>query len=142
MKFREKYAFLSNFYDAPVIFRGKYYPTSEHAYQAAKFTDENIQEEIRRCSTPGQSKRLARRYADRIVDNWNDVKKSIMYSILCEKFKHPELKRKLLEVDEPIVEENNWGDTYWGVCDGEGENHLGKILTRIKREIQVFDNDT
>lgn len=34
--------------------------------------------------------------------------------------------------NEELVEGNNWNDTYWGVCKGVGENHLGKILIRIR----------
>lgn len=34
-----------------------------------------------------------------------------------------------------IVEENSWRDTYWGVCKGVGENHLGKILMKIRDEL-------
>lgn len=28
------------------------------------------------------------------------------------------------------------GDTYWGVVDGKGENHLGKILMKVRSEIR------
>lgn len=30
------------------------------------------------------------------------------------------------------MEENNWGDKFWGTVNGVGENHLGKILMRIR----------
>jgi predicted NAD-dependent protein-ADP-ribosyltransferase YbiA (DUF1768 family) len=35
-----------------------------------------------------------------------------------------------------LVEYNYWGDLYWGVCRGEGENHLGRILMEIRSEIR------
>jgi predicted NAD-dependent protein-ADP-ribosyltransferase YbiA (DUF1768 family) len=31
-----------------------------------------------------------------------------------------------------LIEGNWWGDTYWGVCNGVGENHLGKLLMKIR----------
>lgn len=32
-------------------------------------------------------------------------------------------------------EGNTWGDKFWGVCDGEGENHLGKLLMEVRAEL-------
>ena len=34
-----------------------------------------------------------------------------------------------------IVEGNTWGDVFWGVCNGIGENHLGNILMDVRDEI-------
>lgn len=142
MKFRGNYNFLSNFYPARVFFEGEWYATAEHAYQAAKFDDPEIKEAIKNSETPGRAKRLAASNSDKISDHWNKHKLPIMYTIVSQKFKNnPKLKQKLIEVDEPIVEHNEWNDTFWGVCNGEGENNLGKILERVKREILVFDND-
>ncbi len=31
-----------------------------------------------------------------------------------------------------IVERNTWNDTFWGVCKGKGENHLGILLMEIR----------
>jgi len=36
---------------------------------------------------------------------------------------------------------NHWGDRYWGVCDGKGENNLGKIQMGIRRFWQDKDKD-
>ena len=38
-EFQGEYRFLSNFWPAQVVFEGVTYPTSEHAYQAAKTLD-------------------------------------------------------------------------------------------------------
>lgn len=36
-----------------------------------------------------------------------------------------ELKQKLLATgNEELVEGNNWGDTFWGMVNEVGENHL------------------
>ena len=37
--------------------------------------------------------------------------------------------------DAELVEDNWWGDKFWGVCNGEGENHLGKLLMKIRDEL-------
>lgn len=40
-----------------------------------------------------------------------------------------ELGEKLLATGVVNIEEgNSWGDTFWGVCEGHGENHLGKLI--------------
>ncbi len=61
-----------------------------------------------------------------------------MYKVNLIKFtRHPEPKDKLLGTGSKYLEETNWwNDTYCGVCKGTGENHLGRILTRIRTEIQ------
>ena len=35
-RFAGPHRFLSNFYPAPLVWEGRYWPTAEHAYQAAK----------------------------------------------------------------------------------------------------------
>ena len=45
----------------------------------------------------------------------------------------PELRTKLADTeDEELIEGNTWNDTYWGVCRGVGENHLGKLLMEVR----------
>jgi N-glycosidase YbiA len=140
MFFRGKYNFLSNFYPCQVEYEGMTYSTVEHAYQAAKFDDDELKKEIKNAETPGKSKRLAREYSEHIRNDWNKIKVSVMYELLCEKFmKNETLKQKLINIDEPIVEHNVWNDTFWGVCDGNGKNTLGKLLEKIKNEILLFD---
>jgi hypothetical protein len=31
-----------------------------------------------------------------------------------------------------LIEGNTWGDTFWGVCNGVGENNLGKTLMNVR----------
>ena len=60
-----------------------------------------------------------------------------MYEIVLAKFSQNEyLKRRLLETGNALlIEGNDWGDTYWGVCNGRGKNKLGKILMRVRTEL-------
>ena len=139
-RFQGEHRFLSNFWPAPVPYEGVVYPSVEHAYQAAKYPP-GVRDQFRRGS-PGAAKRLAKAMqhrADRRAD-WADVKYGIMFDLVWEKFRHhPHLKEKLLATgDQPIIEGNTWGDTYWGVdlVTGEGSNHLGNILTQVRRELR------
>lgn len=67
-------------------------------------------------------------------DNWDLVKVDIMSDICYAKFhQNPELLELLLATgSKKLVEGNTWGDTFWGVCHGEGANMLGKILMAIR----------
>ena len=69
--------------------------------------------------------------------DWEEVKNKVMYEIVLAKFtQNSDLKEKLLATgDEHLEEGNTWGDTIWGTVDGVGENRLGKILMRVRDEL-------
>lgn len=71
-------------------------------------------------------------------DDWDLIKDDVMYEVCLSKFlKNPILLQKLIDTgNEELVEGNTWGDRYWGVCDGVGKNHLGKILMRLRDEFK------
>lgn len=137
--FNGSYRFLSNFWPCVVHMDGKAYPSLEHAYQAAKTLDEGKRVWIRAAPTPGIAKRRGRQVTMR--EDWDRIKKRIMFKLVKDKFTRDEpLGTKLLETGNALlVEDNTWGDTYWGKCSGEGKNHLGKILIRARRELRQID---
>jgi len=61
-----------------------------------------------------------------------------METLLREKFsKDPELRAKLLNTGtSKLVEGNTWGDRFWGVCRGQGENNLGRLLMKVREELR------
>jgi ribA/ribD-fused uncharacterized protein len=67
-------------------------------------------------------------------DDWDDVKLGIMRDLVSRKFKQNKDLRLMLEAtgDQELVEGNTWNDTFWGVCNGEGCNWLGKILMEVR----------
>jgi|SRR5215472_9972582 len=135
-EFKGKYQFLSNFYPAPVRLDGLFYRSVEHAYQAAKTNSPKEREDIRKTIKPGDAKRLGRKVTLR--DDWEVVKLSVMMQLLQDKFSALPYSVGLIATgDEELVEGNNWGDTFWGVCAGQGENHLGKMLMQIRKELQL-----
>lgn len=134
--FRGEHFFLSNFYQAPITYDGLNYGSTEAAFQAQKTTDMN--ERVRfQFMTPAEAKRAGRKL--KLRPDWDEIKDRVMYEVCKEKFTmHKELRNKLLDTEfEDLVEGNTWNDTYWGVCDGVGENKLGKILMQIRKEIQM-----
>jgi ribA/ribD-fused uncharacterized protein len=136
MRFRGAYAFLSNFHPSPLTYEGIEYPTAEHAYQAGKTTESHLRVHISTLKTPGEAKRQGR-YV-KLRDNWETVKLKVMHDVLQAKFKNVALRAMLADTyPMRLVEDNTWGDTFWGVYEGHGENHLGIILMSIRAEIRA-----
>lgn len=132
--FEGKYAFLSNFYEHPISEGSLTFPTNEHYFQAMKTLDLTERIAIARAGTPGQSKRMGR--SVKLRSDWEDIKLSVMETALRLKFADPELAVMLKATgDEELVEGNWWNDTFWGVCNGVGENNLGKLLMKIRAEL-------
>ncbi len=132
-----QYRFLSNFYTCVVHYDGIIYPSSEHAYQAAKTTDFTLRQVIANMDTPGQTKSAGKRLS--IREGWNTIKFNIMSEIVLIKFAtSASLRLKLLGTgDAELIEGNTWGDQYWGVCNGKGENNLGKILMHVRNILKA-----
>jgi ribA/ribD-fused uncharacterized protein len=127
------YRFLSNFYERQVTWGGWAWPTSEHAYQAAKNMSQEHWERVLLASTPGIAKRVGRQAVLR--PGWDQMKKKIMFDIVWTKFtQHPGLAEMLVRTGwAELTELNTWGDTYWGVVEGRGgTNYLGRILMCVR----------
>lgn len=131
----------SNFQDAEVFLDGILCPTVEHAYQAAKTSDEEWRTKIIDALTPGKAKRLGRKVPLR--DDWEEVKLEVMEDFLRQKFApgtHHAVN--LRQSRGSITEFNRWHDNYWGDCTCDrcdlikGENHLGRLLVKIRVELE------
>lgn len=133
--FKDKYFFLSNFYEVPVIFDGIKYQNNEAAFQAQKCIDPKERSKFSELN-PSEAKKLGRKIELR--SDWEDVKVDIMRKIVFAKFtQNPDLTLELLNTkDEELVEGNNWNDKIWGKVNGEGQNLLGKILMEVREEIR------
>ena len=134
MQFRGQYYFLSNMYPCSltVDIENKIYSFTcvEAAFQAHKCPGRAAEFEGIDGYT---AKKLGRRVPLR--PDWETVKDAVMLNIVSAKFmQNPDLFRRLRSIKGEIVEENTWHDTYWGVCNGKGENHLGKILMKVRDE--------
>ena len=136
--FRGRYRWLSNFWPAEVALDGMVFGTVEGAYQAAKTLDLDHRRAIAALAKPGQAKRYGRKL--KVRDDWEEVKLAVMEDLLRQKFAHSDLRQKLLGTGDAYLEEkNSWHDHFWGVCDGKGENHLGRLLMKIRNELRGPD---
>jgi len=114
--------------------------TVEGAYQAAKTLDLEVRAQIAALPRPGQAKRYGRKL--KVRDDWEKVKLAVMEDLLRQKFAHPDLRQKLLDTGDAYLEESNtWGDRWWGVCDGKGQNHLGRLLMKIRNEVRSHNHE-
>jgi ribA/ribD-fused uncharacterized protein len=127
-----EYRWLSNFWMADINFADRIYPSNEHFYQAWKAKNWEDHLTILAADGPKMAKDLGRNVE--IVSNWEKIKLNVMKSGCEMKFEqNPDLKAKLLATGDLYLEEtNHWGDTYWGVCNGVGQNKLGIILMSIR----------
>jgi ribA/ribD-fused uncharacterized protein len=140
--FTGRYEFLSNFFPSPIAlwaYTGdlREFPTVEHVFQSFKTEDPIQFESIRTAPTPGKAKRLGK--ACTLRKDWEEIKLEVMFRALTEKFRqNADLYEQLLSTGTALlVEGNNWGDVYWGVCGGVGENHLGKLLMRVRDDLRA-----
>ena len=134
MKFRGEYSFLSNFHDVGMLeYNGLVYKNAEAAFQAAKCKN-NSDKEVFTKMTGTEAKRNGRKVVMR--EDWPHIKVLVMYRILLKKFSSEPMRTMLLQTaGVELVEENTWGDTFWGVCGGKGLNMLGKLLMQVRSEV-------
>ena len=78
------------------------------------------------------------RPSNEVRQDWHDIKFSVLRDLNFQKYRNsPKLRQMLLNTGDAVLEEGNtWGDTYWGICNGVGENNLGKILMEIREALR------
>lgn len=142
-------AFLSNMCGIPIVFDesndpkfpadGLIYPSSENLYHALKCIHMEDRKKFTTCS-PFESKKLSRKMMVTRPD-WDKVKVDAMKLVINLKFRNPMLAQKLVSIEGPIEELNNWGDKFWGKCLNhktgkyEGQDNLGIILTNKRKQL-------
>jgi len=132
----EFYVF-NNFSAHAIEFRGKFYPTCEHAYQAAKCTDPQGQEEIRNARSPLEAKRLGNETYKAAKDpEWGSKKVAVVEAILRAKLaQHAEAQEALQKSGHEDIVEDSPTDYFWGAgADGTGQNMLGKLWMKLRDE--------
>jgi ribA/ribD-fused uncharacterized protein len=144
-EFRGRWFFLSNFSECKIEFQGIAYPTVEHYYVAMKsnsdqmingkyYTSADFREMIAKIKEPAIVKKIGQQI--KVRKDWSEKKLEFMNFAIREKFKDENLAEKLKSTGNSLLVENNlWKDTFWGVFNGKGENHLGKILMKVRDEI-------
>lgn len=114
--------------------------SAEQFYQASKFTDELIIQKIKACSSPFRCAALGQTRKFKIRDDWEEIKVSIMARAIRARFdQHPELA-EILRQSKGTLYDLSAADSFWGIgYDGQGANVTGKILMKLRDELQAPD---
>lgn len=142
--------YLSNFYPVELSVFGYKYPSSEHAYQSQKFKPES--ETFKeffdaKNSSAEAAYRIGRKKTDLKYENkedWDRAKDKVMYDVVWAKFsQNQDIKKMLLETGRQQLIEwtkptRSGSDSFWGISrvNGQGKNHLGKILMTIRAQFK------
>lgn len=125
---------LNNFSAHAVEFEGALYPTSEHAYQAVKYSDTTGKDEIRKAKSPVLAKHVANvkfRHVRR--NDWDEVKLDVMEKILRAKLdQHEEVREVLLKTGGDLIAEDSPIDDFWGLGKNKDGENLGRLWMKIR----------
>lgn len=142
-KFRGQYFFLSNFYPCEngVEYEGDIYPTSEHAYQAAKIEDQSGRDSFTCEGSVGDNPLDAKKKGGKVKmrGGWDKMKAKVMLEVCRSKFaRDAALAESLICTGNHKLVEGHTGDKFWG---GKA-NHLGNILMRIREELKETQSES
>lgn len=137
---REFYVF-SNFSSFQVEWRGRLWPTSEHAYQAARYMGmaEDLVEQIANARSAHEAWSLGtHENKARQIKNWPEVKVAIMYDICKHKLlQNPYVEKKLRLTNDEYLVEDSPVDSFWGWgADRQGHNELGIVWMKLREELR------
>ncbi|KAI6152363.1 hypothetical protein BKA82DRAFT_3974008 [Pisolithus tinctorius] len=120
-----------------IIHKNKTYPSALHLLEAMKFADKpDIVERIRLALDANEVYRLSSQYQEHVRADWGRMFLDVLDDVLYLKFKqNPTIRHLLLNtgIADLIFADSN---EYWGEGpNGEGENHLGRALCRVRERL-------
>ncbi|MDP2676169.1 MAG: NADAR family protein [bacterium] len=130
----------SNFASFEVRWCGEIWKTSEHAYQATKFEDEEIRNKIKNARSAHDAYKLATVvHKDKVRGYWSLIKLGVMEEIVRAKLsQYYYIQKKLLETGDRIIVEDSHRDDFWGWgAHKDGSNYLGKIWMKLREELRA-----
>ena len=134
--------YLANYSNHGFYKNGIYYKTVEHYYQSEKFDNKEITENRINATTPKEASNIGRDRNNIRKPNFKQIKDDVMYEGVLEKFRqNKDIQEKLLETGNEEIREMTIDEYYWGVGkDQSGENHIGRILMRVRDKIKEENN--
>jgi len=134
---RDDFGFFSNFSSHRVHIDGKFWPTTEHYFQAMKFAGTEHEEAVRLAPTAMRAAQMGRDRKRPLRADWEAVKDDVMRAAVLAKFtQHPDLQAQLLLTGDAELVEHTANDSYWGDGgDGTGKNMLGRILMETRAKL-------
>ena len=138
-KTNEPYGCFANFSRHGITLDGKYWPTTEHYFQAQKFAGTSHEKVVHDAKTPGDAARLGRDRNRPLRDDWEGVRDDIMRRAVKAKFEqHEEIRQILLGTGDAELIEDTTDDHYWERgTRGDGKNMLGIILVEVREQLRA-----
>ena len=130
----------------PVTYSGLVWRTTEALFQALRFSDSEIREQIREQKSPMAAKLRAKKYVELMtVEQLSQADLDNMRACLRLKInQHPQLKQELLATGStPIIEDctrrQRGSGLFWGAAlrgtEWVGENWLGGLWEELRGEL-------
>lgn len=139
----EPFFCFTNFSEHPVSLGGRSWRTTEHFFQAQKFstTDPASFDAVWSAATPKEAAAIGRERSRPLRADWEAVKDDIMRIAVFTKISsYPEIRDLLMGTGEAMIIEDSPYDSYWGSgADGTGRNMLGKILMEARSILKAGD---
>ena len=134
----DPYGEFSNFASFGIKLDGKSWPTTEHYFQAQKFSDKKDRDEIRKAKSPHLAAQMGRDRKRKLRKDWEALKLNAMRRALEAKFtQHDELRQLLLSTGTAKLVEHTANDAFWGDGgDGLGKNMLGLLLMELREKLR------
>ncbi|MFM2423993.1 MAG: hypothetical protein RLZZ70_382 [Candidatus Parcubacteria bacterium] len=129
----------SNFAAFTVVWNGRTWQTSEHAFQAAGFDDIAIIEEIASAPSAHAAFKLAVANQAKMRSSWEAEKRAVMKDICRAKLQqHEYIEKALRQSHTADLIEDSPKDSCWGCGeDGKGKNWLGQIWMELRTELST-----
>ncbi|WP_175650058.1 NADAR family protein [Pseudomonas sp. Marseille-P9899] len=131
------YGCFSNFSRHPITLDDILWPTTEHYFQACKFTEQVDIDAVREAKTPFLAAQIGRERHRSFRSDWDQARDPVMLEALRAKFtQHADLRETLLGTGDAELVEHTKNDRYWADGgDGTGKNMLGKLLEQVRAEL-------
>ena len=138
----EPYGAFSNLSKHPFTLDQVWYPTAEHAFQAAKFVGTAHAETIRRQRGGKDAARMGRDLRALVRADWDEVREVELRRILLAKFTaHESLQALLVGTGDEPIEFASPMDSFWGMGrDGSGQNRFGFLLVQLRGILRTLGN--
>ena len=126
-----------------IEWRGHVYPTVEHAYHAARYSDATIVDEIRAARSPLKAWEISQRHKDVQIPGFADKKTLVMEELFRAKLsQHEDVRTALIDSGDMEIRKHITAgppaDGFWDDGqDGTGQNIVGKIWMRLRDELRT-----
>ncbi|MBS7540341.1 NADAR family protein [Ancylobacter lacus] len=131
---------LSNLHPVPLRFEGVTYATPEHAFQVYRAREAEMKAWLAAAPTPELSAAAGDALtAEQTTPGWETGQLSVMARILRAKFADEPFRSLLLSTGTATLVEWSPEDSpvarFWGLFEGAGDNHLGRLLMALRAQL-------